>query len=58
MKQQHIKCTEGKVHALAIILLYYLLSCGCIQSVDWINGLDYWTDRFHLKHTGMLFNGT
>ena len=23
---------------------------GCIQSVDWTGGLDYWTDRFSFKN--------
>ena len=32
---------------------------GCIQSVDWTGGLDYWTNRFLLEiHIGRLFNET
>ena len=29
---------------------------GCIQSVDWTGGLDYWTDQFSLENAGMLHN--
>ena len=30
---------------------------GCIQSVDWTGGLDYWTDRFSFKtHIWRLYN--
>ena len=50
------KRTRNNVHIQQRLEVYYhkwttkvCFQFGCIQSVDWTGGLDYWTDQFSLK---------
>ena len=51
-RSKHSFLTINRNDLKKCIILY-----GCIQSVDWTSGLDYWTDRFSFKtHLWRLYN--